>query len=318
MAKTILLTGAAGFIGYHTALFLLDRGDTVIGVDNFNDYYDVSLKEKRAEQLTAFKNFKILRADIAAAGTLTQTFEAYAFDTVVNFAAYAGVRYSLINPQAYVRSNITGFINILEYCRSYGVNHLVYASSSSVYGNNQELPFKEDHRCDSPIAIYGATKKSNEEMAYAYHHLYGIQCTGLRFFTVYGPWGRPDMALFLFARAIQEGREITVFNHGDMARDFTYVDDTRAGIVAAIDRPFDYEIFNLARGEVVPLMNYIAAVEKNMGRTAPKKMMPLQKGDIPVASADISKARTLLGYQPSIGFEEGVKRFVDWFAAYYG
>ncbi|MBU0666403.1 MAG: SDR family NAD(P)-dependent oxidoreductase [Nanoarchaeota archaeon] len=310
----ILVTGGAGFIGFHVSKALVARGDEVVIVDNFNDYYDVGLKEARAKELFGAT---IIRADISDYKTMNKIFETHSFDKVCHLAAQAGVRYSVTNPFVYERSNILGTLNLLELCRNHGVKDFVFASSSSVYGNNKKLPFSEDDRVDNPISLYAATKKSNEEMAYVYHQLYNLNCTGLRFFTVYGPYGRPDMALFLFTKAIIEGQEVAVFNNGEMARDFTYISDIVSGVLAAIDKPFGFEIFNLARGESIRLLDFISEIEKNFGVLANKKFLPIQLGDVSKTSADISKAKKLLGYNPKTSISVGVKQFIDWYKSFY-
>ncbi len=314
----ILLTGGAGFIGSKVSHELLKRGDRVLVIDNINNYYDPQIKESRISNfLDGFGDYKLFRIDVADYEKLEEIFKNNKIDKVCHLAAQAGVRYSLENPFAYEKSNITGTLNLLELCRHYDVKDFIFASSSSVYGNNKELPFSEEHRVDTPISIYAATKKSNEEMAHAYHHLFGLNCTGLRFFTVYGPWGRPDMALFLFTKNILEGKPINVFNAGEMARDFTYIDDIVSGVISAIDKSYPYEIFNLARGESIRLLDYIFEIEKNLGIEAIKNMMPMQPGDVPATSADISKARKMLDYNPQTSTPEGVKNFVNWYKKYY-
>jgi UDP-glucuronate 4-epimerase len=317
--KTILLTGGAGFIGFHTAKTLLMRGDRVIIVDNLNDYYDPSIKESRLKELEKIStNLLVKRIDICEYQDLEEIFKSEKINTVVNLAAQAGVRYSISHPFTYEKTNIRGFLNLLELCRHHDVKDFIFASSSSVYGANTKMPFSEDDKVDTPISLYAASKKSNEEMAFTYHHLYGLNCTGLRFFTVYGPWGRPDMALFLFTDAIVKNKPINVFNNGEMARDFTYIDDIVAGVIASIDKSFAYEIFNLARGESVRLMDYIKEIENNLGKVAVKNMLPMQAGDVPKSDADISKARRLLAYNPQTSVKEGIKNFVDWYRGYYG
>ena len=316
--RTILLTGGAGFIGFHTAKKLLERGDRIIIVDNFNDYYDPELKRARAKILTSkYDAVEFEEVDIADYKALENIFKNEKIDKVCHLAAQAGVRYSLEHPFAYERTNITGTLNLLELCRHYSVKDFIYASSSSVYGNNKKLPFIETDRVDTPISLYAASKKSNEEMAYTYHHLFGLNCTGLRFFTVYGPWGRPDMALFLFTKAILDNKAIKVFNNGEMARDFTYIDDIVSGVIFALDKSYPYEIFNLARGESIKLMDYISEIEKNLNKSAKKNMMPLQPGDVPETSADISHAREKLGYDPQTSVPTGVKNFIEWYKRYY-
>ncbi len=331
----MLITGCAGFIGFHLVLERLNRGEHIVGVDNLNDYYDVSLKQARLDILTKHNNFEFVKLDLADKEDMTQLFKQHQFDRVVNLAAQAGVRYSLINPYAYINSNINGFMNILELCRHHEVTSLVYASSSSVYGANTKQPFSESAPVDHPLALYAATKKSNELMAHAYSHLYRLPTTGLRFFTVYGPWGRPDMALFLFTKNIIEGKPIEVFNHGNMIRDFTYIDDIIDGVCKAIDNPATtnetwdsnlpdsatsnapYCIYNIGNNNPTQLMDYIRAIEKALGKEAILNMQPMQPGDVPSTHADISLIEKELDYQPSVSVEEGVQRFVDWFMSYY-
>ena len=328
----VKITGAAGFIGSTLALRLLDRGDNVTGIDNLNDYYDVSLKEARLARLTPSKQFSFLKADISDQKEMRKLFAENHFDAVVNLAAQAGVRYSIENPAAYIDANLVGFGHILEGCRHSGVGHLVYASSSSVYGSNTELPFSEKHNVDHPISLYAASKKANELMAHAYAHLYGMPATGLRFFTVYGPWGRPDMALFKFTRGILNNEPIPVFNRGEMVRDFTYVDDIVEGVVRVIDRPATvsdgvnepdrsasapWRIFNIGNSHRVPLMDYIQALEKALGKQATLDLLPMQDGDVPATEADVTALESDLGYRPRVKVEEGVQHFVDWYRSYY-
>ena len=328
----VMITGAAGFIGASLALRLLDRGDKVTGIDNLNDYYDVSLKKARLARLTPSKQFSFLKADISDQKEMRKLFAENHFDTVVNLAAQAGVRYSIENPAAYIDANLVGFGHILEGCRHSGVGHLVYASSSSVYGSNTELPFSEKHNVDHPISLYAASKKANELMAHAYAHLYGMPATGLRFFTVYGPWGRPDMALFKFTRGILNNEPIPVFNRGEMVRDFTYVDDIVEGVVRVIDRPATvsdgvnepdrsasapWRIFNIGNSRRVLLMNYIQALEKALGKQATLDLLPMQDGDVPATEADVTALESDLGYRPRVKVEEGVQHFVDWYRSYY-
>ena len=312
----VLVTGAAGFIGMHVVQRLLARGDEVVGVDNLNDYYDVALKQARLDCLSGHPGFRFVRLDIADAEALGKLFRQEGFQRVVHLAAQAGVRYSLDNPQPYVQSNLVGFANVLEGCRHGKVDHLVYASSSSVYGGNQKLPFSEHDNVDHPISLYAATKKANELMAHSYSHLFGLPATGLRFFTVYGPWGRPDMSYFRFAKAILEGRPIEVFNHGNMQRDFTYVDDIAEGVVRVLDRPprpqpgFDamnpdpasssapYRVYNIGNHQPVDLMMYINVLERALGRTAEKKLLPLQDGDVVATYAQMSTLRADIGFVP--------------------
>ena len=336
MSRRILVTGAAGFIGFHVADRLLARGDTVVGLDNMNDYYEVELKEARLALLTGREGFSFVRADLADHQAVDEVFAGAPFDAVINLAAQAGVRYSLQNPRAYASSNIDGFLNILEACRHQGVGHLVYASSSSVYGANTKLPFSVQDVVDHPVSLYAATKKSNELMAHAYSHLYGIPVTGLRFFTVYGPWGRPDMAPFLFIRAILEGRELQVFNQGDMMRDFTYIDDIVEGVIRTMDQPAaanpawsgdnpdpatsyaPYRLYNIGNSEPVQLLDFIGVFERKLGVEARKKLMPMQPGDVQATFADIDDLEEAVGFRPVTGIEEGVGRFVDWYVGHYG
>jgi len=331
----VLVTGAAGFIGLHVAQALLARGDQVIGLDNLNDYYDVRLKEARLARLTPQAGFRFVKGDVADRELMPRLFADESFDRVVHLAAQAGVRYSLRNPHAYVDSNLVGFANILEGCRHSGVKHLVYASSSSVYGGNTRMPFSEHDSIDHPISLYAATKKANELMAHTYSHLFGLPTTGLRFFTVYGPRGRPDMALFLFTSAILEGRPIDVFNHGRMKRDFTYIDDIVEGVVRVLDRPaeadprFDanapdparssapYRVFNIGNSDPVELMTYIETLEAALGRKAQKNMLPMQDGDVPATSADTSELAAAAGFAPATSVQDGIVRFVAWYRDYY-
>ena len=318
ITRTILVTGGAGFIGSFVAEALLKRGDEVVVVDNFNDYYDPQLKKDRADRLIGlYPRVKFFKVDITDYENLKRIFDAYKFDQVCHLAAQAGVRYSLENPFAYINSNISGTLNLLELCRHCRVKDFVFASSSSVYGNNKKLPFSEEDRVDHPISLYAATKKADEEMAHTYHHLFGLNCTGLRFFTVYGPWGRPDMALFKFAKNIAERKPIDVYNYGEMSRDFTYIDDIVAGVVASLDKCGGYNVFNLARGESVKLIHYISEIERSLGVVAEKNLMPLQAGDVPATSADISKARLMLDYNPKTSVREGIENFIEWYKQYY-
>ena len=331
----VLLTGAAGFIGMHVALRLLERGDEVVGLDNLNDYYDVRLKEARLARLTPQAGFRFVKMAVEDRDGMAALFAAERFDRVVHLAAQAGVRYSLQNPNAYIDANIVGFMNILEGCRHSKVAHLVYASSSSVYGGNEKMPFSEADSVDHPVSIYAATKKANELMAHTYSHLYGLPTTGLRFFTVYGPWGRPDMALFLFTKAMIEGRPIDVFNHGQMQRDFTYVDDIVEGVIRTLDRAaepdpaFDaqsphpghsrapYRVFNIGNQGPVLLMDFISAIENALGITAEKNLLPMQPGDVPATYADVSELTAWTGFAPAMPIGEGVSRFVRWYRDYY-
>ena len=333
---TILVTGAAGFIGFHTARSLLARGEEVVGVDNLNAYYDPQLKSARLALLQKMAGFRFERIDIADRGAMQEVFERDRFQAVVHLAAQAGVRHSISNPHVYVQSNVTGFLHVLEGCRQQRVPHLVYASTSSVYGANTRLPFSEAQNVDHPLTLYAATKKANELMAHSYSSLYGLPTTGLRFFTVYGPWGRPDMALFLFTRRILAGEPIDVFNEGRHQRDFTYIDDIVAGVVAAVDRiatpdpTFDssapdpsssyapYRIYNIGNERPVTLLRYIEVLERCLGREARKNLVPMQPGDLPDTWADVEALARDVGYRPRTGLEEGVRRFVEWYLDYYG
>ena len=332
----ILVTGAAGFIGMHVSQRLIAEGHTITGIDNLNDYYDVGLKLARLDRLKSHGDvFNFVKADLADKAAMQALFDSQKFDVVINLAAQAGVRYSIENPQSYIDANIQGFLEILEGCRHQQVGNLIFASSSSVYGMNRSMPFSESDHADHPMALYGATKKANESMAHAYANLYGIPCTGLRFFTVYGPWGRPDMALFLFTKAILAEKPIQVFNNGDMVRDFTFVDDIVEGIVRLAYKPatpdplFDgahpdpavsqvpYRLFNIGNGQPTPLMDYISALEDALGKKAIKEMMPMQPGDVPVTSADTSKLGEWVGFRPNTPVKQGVQQFVDWYRNYY-
>lgn len=331
----ILVTGTAGFIGYHLAERLLARGDEVVGFDNVNDYYDVSLKEARMARLAGNRGYTFVRAALEDREALDRVFAEHKPEIVVNLAAQAGVRYSLTNPHAYVDSNLVGFMNILEACRHNDVRHLVYASSSSVYGANTAMPFSVHQNVDHPVSLYAATKKANELMAHTYSHLYGLPTTGLRFFTVYGPWGRPDMALFIFTKAILEGRPIDVFNHGNMLRDFTYIDDIVEGVIRTMDRtatPSDswnsdepdpgtsaapYRLYNIGNHTPVPLMRLIEVLENCLGKTAEKNMQPMQPGDVPATYADVEALSRDVGFAPSTPIEEGVRRFVAWYREFF-
>ena len=331
----ILITGAAGFIGMTTALRLLARGDEVFGLDNLNDYYDVTLKQSRLSRLTPHPRFRFVKLDVADRTGMAQLFAAIKFDRVIHLAAQAGVRYSLQNPHAYIDSNIVGFTNILEGCRHAAVQHLVYASSSSVYGGNTKMPFSEHNSVDHPISLYAATKKANELMAHTYSHLYALPTTGLRFFTVYGPWGRPDMALFLFTKAILEGRPIDVFNHGNMQRDFTYVDDIVEGVIRVLDRvatpnpAYDalqadpatsnapYRVFNIGNNNPVQLLDFIGCIEDAVGKKAEKNWLPLQDGDVPATYANTDALNDWVGFVPGTSVQKGIGRFVAWYRDYY-
>jgi len=331
----ILVTGAAGFIGSHVCLRLLARGDVIIGLDNLNDYYAVSLKEARLRRLTEQSGFKFVKIALEDRREIESLFATEKFDKVVNLAAQAGVRYSIENPHAYIDSNIVGFMNILEGCRHHNIQHLVYASSSSVYGANETLPFSVHDNVDHPLSLYAASKKANELMAHTYAHLYRLPTTGLRFFTVYGPWGRPDMALFLFTKAILEGRPIDVFNHGNMIRDFTYIDDIVEGIIRVLDHTAasnpnwsgatpdsassnaPWRVYNIGNASPVPLMDYIQAVENALGIEAQKNYLPMQPGDVPATNADVQALIDDVGFAPNTSVCEGVKKFVAWYREYY-
>jgi UDP-glucuronate 4-epimerase len=312
----VLVTGVAGFIGMHCAKRLLARGDRVVGVDNLSPYYSVALKKDRLKQLPK-KNFSFAKVDIANLSALQKIFKKENPERVLHLAAQPGVRYSLENPAAYVQTNLVGFANLLECCRRNPPRHLVFASSSSVYGANGELPWSETQSVDHPVSVYAATKKSNELMAHVYSHLYGIPTTGLRFFTVYGPWGRPDMSVMLFARAMLEGKPIPVFNHGDMQRDFTFIDDIVEGTLRVLDQPTPYAIYNIGNHQPVALLDYIAALEKALGRKAKLEMKPMQPGDVKATYADTSALRRAVGFAPSTPLETGLARFAEWFKAYY-
>ncbi len=314
----VLVTGSAGFIGFHVAKALLAAGYEVIGIDNFNDYYAVSLKEARHNNLMELKGFCGYKLDLCNFAELSELFSRYKPDLVCHLAAQAGVRYSLQNPFAYQKSNLEGFLNILELCRHNEVKRLVYASSSSVYGGNTKQPFSEEDPVDNPVSLYAATKKANELMAYSYSHLYGFSTIGLRFFTVYGPWGRPDMAYWLFADAIRLGKPIKVFNYGKMRRDFTYIDDIVSGIFGALFTPNlpTYQVLNLGNNHTEELMHLIELIERGLGKEAEKEFLPLQAGDVLATWADISRAQKLIGYQPKTSLEEGIARFISWYKEY--
>ncbi len=316
--ESALVTGSAGFIGFHLSRVLLEADHRVIGIDNLNPYYDVTLKRARLEILNGYDRFQFYKMDLQDIDGLKKVFSSQSPEVICNLAAQAGVRYSLTDPFSYQKSNLEGFLNILELAREFKIKNLVYASSSSVYGNNKKIPFSVADRVDNPISLYAATKKANELMAHAYHHLYGIPCTGLRYFTVYGPWGRPDMALFLFTDAILKGRPIDVYNYGKMRRDFTYISDVVDGTVTAMHRPFDYAIFNLGNSHPVELMDFIGILEKELGKKAEKNMLPLQPGDVPETAADIRESKEKLGYEPKVTVREGIRSFVEWYREYYG
>jgi len=331
----VLVTGAAGFIGSFVSQALLDRGDEVVGLDNLNDYYDIGLKQARLARLTDRKGFSFVQMDLADREGMASLFSGHAFDSVVNLAAQPGVRYSLENPHAYIDSNIMGFMNILEGCRHHRVKHLVYASSSSVYGANETMPFSVHDNVDHPVSLYAATKKANELMAHTYSHLYGLPTTGLRFFTVYGPWGRPDMAYFKFAKAILNGDSIDVYNHGRMQRDFTYIDDVVEGVVRVLARVAEgnpawdgrqpdpgssrapWRVYNIGNHSPVELMRFIEVLEDALGRKAVKRMLPMQPGDVQGTAADVGDLMREVGFTPNTGIEEGIESFVQWYRDYY-
>jgi len=331
----VLVTGAAGFIGSHLCIRLLERGDEVVGLDNLNDYYEVSLKEARLARFSNHENFRFVKKELSDREAIEALFVEEKFDKVVNLAAQAGVRYSLENPHAYIESNIVGFTNILEGCRHNKVKHLAYASSSSVYGANETMPFSVHDNVDHPLSLYAASKKANELMAHTYSHLYHMPTTGLRFFTVYGPWGRPDMALFLFTKAILEGRPIDVFNNGKMQRDFTYIDDIVEGVIRVLDNTAEpnvdwngkqpdpasskapWRVYNIGNSSPVELMDYIKAIEDALGMKAEKNFMPMQAGDVPATSADVQALMDDVGFKPDTPVKEGVNRFVNWYREYY-
>jgi UDP-glucuronate 4-epimerase len=331
----ILVTGAAGFIGASVSQALTARGDDVIGIDNLNDYYDVSLKEARRANIASQKNFRFVRADLKDRDEIERLFAAYSFHGVVHLAAQAGVRYSLINPHQYIDANIVGFLHILEGCRNHRIGHLVYASSSSVYGANTAMPFSVHQNVDHPLSLYAATKKANELMAHTYAHLYGIPVTGLRFFTVYGPWGRPDMSPFIFTKKIIAGEPIDIFNNGHHERDFTYIDDIVEGVVRTLDRPATsnpewssdapdpatssapYRLYNIGNHTPVPLLDYIACIERAVGKPAKKNFLPMQPGDVPATYADVADLKAATGFEPRTPLDEGIRRFVAWYRDYY-
>ncbi|ACK67828.1 NAD-dependent epimerase/dehydratase [Rippkaea orientalis PCC 8801] len=324
--SNILITGAAGFIGFHLSQKLLHQGATIIGIDNLNSYYDVSLKKARLQQIETDKNFRFYQLDIANRKTISELFTQHTFDYVIHLAAQAGVRYSLENPHAYVDSNLVGFVNILEGCRHGRIKHLVYASSSSVYGANKKIPFSTEDNVDHPISLYAATKKANELMAYTYSHLYRLPTTGLRFFTVYGPWGRPDMAYFMFTKAILAGEPIKVFNNGKMKRDFTYIDDIVEGIIRVMNRipnPLEselgvpYKVYNIGNNQPVELLKFIEILETCLGKKAIKNFLPMQPGDVPMTYADIDDLMKDVGFRPDTPLEIGLEQFVCWYQTYY-
>lgn len=332
--KPILVTGVAGFIGFHLCQRLLAQGKSIVGIDNLNDYYDVNLKIARLSQLKNYPNFQFYKVDLSDRQGIADLFAKFQPDRVVNLAAQAGVRYSLTNPYAYIDSNLLGFTNILEGCRHHNVKHLVFASSSSVYGKNTKMPFSVEDNVDSPISLYAATKKANELMAHTYSYLYGLPTTGLRFFTVYGPWGRPDMALFIFTKAILAGKPIPVFNYGKMKRDFTYIDDIITGVVRVLDRipgscndssvnpssepkPIPYKIYNIGNNHPVELLRFIEIIEENLGKKAQKELLPMQPGDVPATYADIEELEADVGFRPSTPLEVGIPQFLSWYRSYY-
>ncbi len=314
---TYLVTGSAGFIGYSVAKALLSRGDVVVGLDNINDYYAPSLKMDRLEQLKSFVNFTFYRGDITDYGFLEKLFKNHNFNKICHLAAQAGVGYSLKNPFTYQKSNIEGFLNILDLCRHFDIKNLVYASSSSVYGNNSRLPFNINDRTDHPVSFYAASKKANELMAYTYHHLYGLKCSGLRFFTVYGPWGRPDMAYYKFTKAIIEGRTIELYNNGKMKRDFTFIDDIVTGILTTLDRNYDFEIFNLGCSSPVDLKYLIQCLENSLGETAKIRYLPAQPGEMEITYADINYSKLKLDFIPATSIETGITKFIEWYINYH-
>jgi len=316
MSKKILVTGGAGFIGFHLSKSLLEDGYEVLGIDNLNDYYNPKLKYARLDIINKYPNFKFEKVDIGERESLTKAFTDFSPIKVVNLAAQAGVRYSLTNPYAYLDSNLNGFLNILELCRHNEVECLIYASSSSVYGSNKKIPFSVDDRVDNPISLYAATKKANELIAHSYSHLYGLHTTGLRFFTVYGPWGRPDMAMYIFADKIYKGEPIQVFNNGKMKRDFTYIDDIVSGIRASIDKNYQCEVFNLGNHRSEELMYMVELIEKNVGKKAIIDFQPLQPGDVPESFAEIKKSVEMLRYSPETNIDRGIKHLVDWYREY--
>jgi len=333
--RNVVVTGAAGFIGFHLSLRLLKNGIRVTGIDNLNPYYDVRLKKARLDKILADDKFTFVELDLADRKGLEELFQGNAYEVVVNLAAQAGVRYSLENPHAYVDSNLVGFVNILECCRHGNVKHLVFASSSSVYGANTKMPFSVHHNVDHPVSLYAASKKANELMAHSYSHLYGLRCTGLRFFTVYGPWGRPDMALFLFTKAILENKPIRVFNHGKMQRDFTYIDDIVEGVVRVMGRPAEpnpawqaddpdpgtsyapYKIYNIGNNNPIELLEFIGEIERALGRKAQKEFLDLQPGDVPATYADVDDLIADVGFKPETPIKTGIQRFIEWYREYY-
>jgi UDP-glucuronate 4-epimerase len=315
--KTYIVTGSAGFIGFHVAKKILEFGGTVVGVDNFNEYYDPQLKEDRNAILEKFPRYTLKRGDIADLSFVKSIFSDSKIDAVCHLGAQAGVRYSIKNPYAYIDSNVTGFTHVINEAKNAGIKNFIFASSSSVYGDQETSPFSENAPTDSPISLYAATKKANELVAHTYHHLYGMNCTGLRFFTVYGPWSRPDMAMILFANSIYKGEKIKVFNEGKMKRDFTYIDDIVNGILLSLEKCAPFEIINLGNNKPVELSYMISLLEKEIGKQSEKELLPIQPGDVLHTYANISKAKELLGWEPVVGIEEGIKMFVDWYRSYY-
>ena len=315
--QTTLVTGVAGFIGFHLTASLLEKGDKVIGIDNLNPYYDVSLKKARLERIASHHNFTFYQQDINDLDALKRVFSHHHIDRICNLAAQAGVRYSMQNPFAYQESNIKGFLNLLELARQFPVSNFVFASSSSVYGNNEKLPFAVEDSVDTPISLYAATKRANELMAYTYSHLFRVPLTGLRYFTVYGPWGRPDMALFLFTNSILDGKPIDIYNFGRMKRDFTYIDDIVDGTISALNSPFRYEIFNLGNSKAVELMELVKIVQEELGLEAEKNFLPLQAGDVPETYANIEKTRRMLSFNPKTSLRTGIRKFLTWYRDYY-
>ena len=315
--RKILVTGSSGFIGMHLCKNLLDDGYRVHGVDNMNEYYDVRLKKERLKVLSKYDNFTFDKIDLANIHDIENNFKKFKPEKVVNLAAQAGVRYSLVNPHAYIQSNVVGFTNLIETCKNYGISGLIYASSSSVYGGNTSMPFSVDDTVDKPLSIYAASKKSNELIAYTYNHLYGLNTTGLRFFTVYGPWGRPDMAMYIFTEKIRNGKKIQVFNHGKMQRDFTYIDDIIDGIRASIENNYQFEIFNLGNNRSEDLMDMIGYIEKELGKKALIEYMEIQPGDVEKTFADIDYSLTKLNFKPKITIQEGIPKFIAWYKSYH-
>jgi UDP-glucuronate 4-epimerase len=313
----VFVTGSAGFVGFYTSQAFLERGDEVVGIDNFNDYYSPQLKKDRNTMLEKYKDYKFYNGSICDKELLEKIFNKEKLDKICHLAAQAGVRYSIDHPFAYQQSNLEGFLNIIEFSKQFKVKNFVFASSSSVYGGTKSIPFSEEEKLDKPLSLYGATKISNEAIAYSYSHLFSIPCVGLRFFTVYGPWGRPDMAYYKFTDRIVKGEPIDVYNYGKMRRDFTYIDDIVKGVLASLDRSFDFEVFNLGNSNTVELEYFIECIEKELGMKAEKNMLPLQPGDVVETYANISKAKNMLGFDPKINIEEGIKKFIEWYQEYH-